>query len=114
LIKKKDYRKAYRSLCDLNKTPLQAARELYYIHAQVEVENLLYSGSPTDLPSSQPTAHNPVSTAKKWILLGDTGFWRRVGQLFSVPRILNALLAAFVVMISQQLCGVNVIGAYPA
>ncbi|XPS80986.1 hypothetical protein M3J09_012930 [Ascochyta lentis] len=41
LIKKGRYQKAYRSLLRLRNTPLQAARDLYYIHAQIEAEEAI-------------------------------------------------------------------------
>lgn len=119
LIKKENYKKAYESLCHLNETPLQAARELYYIHAQVQAENQLYFGSPTDSenrrqsPSSSCSVPNQASVPAIQPRKANTGFWRRVRQLFAVPRIRRALFAAFVVQISQQLCGVNIIGRCP-
>lgn len=104
-MKQGNYKKAYQNLCLLNETPLQAAREIYHIHAQVEVETQPYMGNHT-LPS-----HTQASDPKNRSLLRNAGFWRRVGQLWSVKRNRRALWASFVVMISQQLCGVNVIGS---
>lgn len=118
-IKKRNYKKAYESLCHLNETPLQAARELYYIHAQVQAENQLYFRSPTGSDSRQQSPPSPssvrtqASVPPSQPLQKKKGFWRRVRQLFAVARIRRALLAAFVVQISQQLCGVNVIGMCP-
>ena len=37
-MKKGKYQKAYESLLRLRPTPLQAARDLYYIHSQLELE----------------------------------------------------------------------------
>jgi hypothetical protein len=37
---------------------------------------------------------------------------KRLSNLFSVPRIRRATIAAAVVMISQQLCGINIISFY--
>jgi hypothetical protein len=37
-MKKGKYEKAYQSLLRLRPTPLQAARDLYYIHSQLELE----------------------------------------------------------------------------
>jgi hypothetical protein len=37
---------------------------------------------------------------------------KRLHNLFSVPRIRRATIAAAVVMISQQLCGINIISFY--
>jgi hypothetical protein len=59
-------------------TPL-VARDLYYIHAQLEVEN--------DILGKQS---NYVS---------------RFIELFTIPRNRRASLAAFIVMIGQQMCG---------
>ncbi|KAH8587183.1 hypothetical protein B0O99DRAFT_584890 [Bisporella sp. PMI_857] len=84
LIKKGKFRKAYKSLLYLNETPLQAARELYLIHAQNEAENLSYN----------------------------LRFWRRFKQLFTVQRMSSSLIAAVVLMVAQQLCGINVIAFY--
>jgi hypothetical protein len=77
-MKKNRYPQAYRSLLRLRFTPLQAARDLYYIHAQLEAESL--------------------------ILRGET-FVGRFKELFTIPRVRRATLASFTVMIAQQMCG---------
>lgn len=57
---------------------------------------------PKDETLKQKTILNvPVSTCIKHLI-----------NLFSVPRIRRATTAAAVVMVSQQLCGLNVIGFY--
>jgi hypothetical protein len=109
-MKQGDYRKAYyRSLCLLNETPLQAAREIYHIHAQVEVENHVYAGRVPQFISSRIQLPHP----KNRFPMTNVGFGGRLWQLWSVKRIRRALYAACVVMASQQLCGVNIIGAFP-
>lgn len=75
-IKKKRYAKAYASLKRLRNTELQAARDLYYIHAQLEMEAAFVKKS------------NYVSR-----------FW----ELFTVPRVRRATLASWTVMIAQQM-----------
>ena len=40
-MKKRRYRKAYESLLRLRNSPLQAARDLYFIHAQLVYEDAL-------------------------------------------------------------------------
>ena len=62
-----------------------AARDLYYINAQIEIE------------------HD---------IVGDTNYIKRFGELFTIPRIRRATLASFVVMIAQQMCGINIIAFY--
>lgn len=85
-MKKGRTRDAYNSLCRLRKTPLQAARDLYYMYAQLQVE---------------------ASLVKK-----TNNYARRFGELFTVARNRRALIASFVVMMSQQMCGINVISYY--
>lgn len=76
---------AFDSLRRLRNTRLQAARDLYYINAQVRLEEeILGVGD---------------------IITSDGRYYSRFIQLFSIPRIRRATLAAFVVMITQQMCG---------
>lgn len=75
LINRGRYREAYASLCAHNHTPLQAARELYYAHCLIEAE-------------------------RKQI--GSNSWMQRLIELFTIPRVRRATLAAFVVMIGQQ------------
>ncbi|KAF2732237.1 MFS transporter [Polyplosphaeria fusca] len=85
-IKKGKYQNAYRSLKKLRNTELQAARDLYYIHAQLRAE------------ASVANIQNNYLT--------------RFTQLFTVPRLRRATLASFTVMLAQQLCGINIIAFY--
>ncbi|KAH0535943.1 hypothetical protein FGG08_007163 [Glutinoglossum americanum] len=85
-IKKGRYEKAYKSLCRLRNTPLQAARDLFYIHAVLEEEASL---------------------------VGETGnYLTRFIELFTIPRVRRATLASWTVMIAQQMCGINIIAFY--
>ena len=81
-IKKKRHRDAYESLKKLRNHHLLAARDLYYINAQIEVE--------ADI-------------------IGDTNYFKRFGELFTIPRVRRATLASWTVMIAQQMCGINII-----
>lgn len=83
-IKKGMFRKAYKSLVRLRNTELQAARDLYYIHVQIKQERDLLG------------AHTST-------------YLRRFIELFTIPRVRRATLASFVVMIAQQMCGINII-----
>ncbi|KAF7548561.1 hypothetical protein G7046_g8633 [Stylonectria norvegica] len=84
-IKKNRYTDAMKSLLRLRNTPIQAARDLYYIHAQLEVEHEF---------------------------VGDSHYINRFLELFTIPRVRRATLASFVVMIAQQMCGINIIAFY--
>lgn len=77
-MKKNKYPQAMKSLLRLRNIPLQAARDLYYIHAQLEIEKAI---------------------------IGDSNYAQRFVELFTIPRIRRATLASFVVMIAQQMCG---------
>lgn len=85
LMKKNRYPQALRSLDKLRFTRLQAARDLYYIHCQIEEERKL---------------------------LGGANYVSRFIELFTVPRIRRATLASWTVMIAQQMCGINIIAFY--
>ena len=77
-MKKNRYKAAYKSLCRLRNTDVQAARDLYQIHVQLEIEaEVIASGS----------------------------FLKKSSELFSVPRVRRATLASFTVVIAQQMCG---------
>jgi hypothetical protein len=41
-----------------------------------------------------------------------TNYWQRITQLMTVPRTPRACLAAFVVMLLQQLCAINILAFY--
>lgn len=84
-MKKNRYPQAYKSLLRLRNNPLQAARDLYYIHSQLEIEKEI---------------------------IGKSNYVTRFTQLFTIPRVRRATLASFVVMIAQQMCGINIIAFY--
>ena len=85
LMKKGRYREAYQSFLRLRNSPLQAARDLYYAHCQLSEEFAVLKGS---------------------------SYISRFTELFTVPRVRRATLASFVVMIAQQMCGINIIAFY--
>ena len=84
LMKKGRHNKAYKSLLRLRTTPLQAARDLYYIHAQLVYEELLIE---------------EMGVAKT------DNFFTRFLEIFTIPRLRRATQASGIVMIAQQMCG---------
>jgi sugar porter (SP) family MFS transporter len=84
-MKKNRYRDAMLSLLRLRNNPVQAGRDLYYIHVQLELEH-------------------------QFIKRGN--YFKKFAELFYVPRLRRATLGAFTVMIAQQMCGINVIAFY--
>lgn len=85
LMKKNRYVKAWKNMCSLRNHPLQVARDMYYIHAQLQVEEQLVKKS---------------------------SYLKRASELFTIPRVRRANIAAFTVMIAQQMCGINIIAFY--
>jgi MFS family permease len=84
LMKKGRHAAAYQSLLRLRSTPLQAARDLYYIHAQLIYEELLIE---------------EMGVAKT------DNFFTRFLEIFTIPRLRRATQASGIVMIAQQMCG---------
>lgn len=85
-MKKNRYRDAIKSLLRLRNHPVQAARDLYYIHSQLNLE-LEFMSKGT--------------------------YISRFIELFTIPRIRRATIASFVVMIGQQACGINIMFESP-
>ncbi|KPM40264.1 hypothetical protein AK830_g6268 [Neonectria ditissima] len=84
-MKKERYPEAWLAMRQLRHDSIQVARDMYYISAQLDIEHHI---------------------------IGDTTYVSRFTQLFTVPRIRRANLAAFTVMIAQQMCGINIIAFY--
>lgn len=80
LIKKGRHQDAYKSLVRVRNSPLQAARDLYYIHVQLEAE-------------------------KAYLLERQSNFFKRAVELFTIPRLRRATQASGIIMIAQQMCG---------
>ncbi|KAG5287437.1 sugar transporter [Histoplasma capsulatum G186AR] len=84
-IKKGKIDRAYQSLLSLRNHPIQAARDLYYMYSQIQIEEQI---------------------------AGKSNYITRFFQLFTIPRVRRATLASFVVMIAQQMCGINTMAFY--
>ncbi|KAF1849543.1 uncharacterized protein K460DRAFT_394346 [Cucurbitaria berberidis CBS 394.84] len=127
LIKKRKWRMAFESLKNLNQTEVQAARELFLIHVQNELtqikwygkekseellNNLFPRATEDELTRGTKKSDDKALTIKAILNEKAGTYIKRLANLFTVPRIRRATTAAAVVMISQQLCGINVIGFY--
>ena len=94
-LKKQRYVKAWESLLRLRNTPLQAARDLYYISCLLEQEG--------------------VMVMEEGIAKRNKGnMFTRFVELFTIPRVRRATWASGIVMIAQQMCGINIISFYSA
>jgi sugar porter (SP) family MFS transporter len=85
------YYDAYKSLCRLRNTRVQAARDFYYMHCLLEQERIMVEEAGLSAKSS---------------------FFTRFVELFTVPRVRRATWASGIVMIAQQMCGINIIAFY--
>ncbi|KAK2040663.1 hypothetical protein LZ31DRAFT_633902 [Colletotrichum somersetense] len=85
LMKKGRYKDAWKSMIQLRHNPIQCSRDMYAIHAQLQLEDQV---------------------------LGKSNYASRFKELFTIPRVRRANLAAFTVMIAQQMCGINIIAFY--
>ena len=141
LLKKGRLAEAYKSLLALRETPLLAARELYYANAQIQAEVSLLPKRESDAEAAARTSAingsqkqkkmvqtAPNSLKEIWYRLSrhvdemeldpfqrrirKTNYFTRFWQLFRDKRTSRATVAALVVMIGQQLCGVNVLAFY--
>ena len=83
-MRKGRYLDAYKSLLRLRNTPMQACRDLYYMHCLLEQEKVLVEEAGFKVNSN---------------------FFTRFVELFTVPRVRRATWAAGIVMIAQQMCG---------
>ncbi|KAF7190881.1 putative polyol transporter 6 [Pseudocercospora fuligena] len=96
LLKKGKVKKAYASLIRLRNSRMQAARDLYYIYTQLQEE--------AKAISSDGIRHTH----------GPGNIFHRFFELFTIPRVRRATQASGIVMIGQQMCGINVITFYSA
>lgn len=87
-LKKGKYLQAWHSLLKLRNTPLQAARDLYYIDCQLQQERDLVAKAGLDV---------------------NAGLFTRFVELFTIPRVRRATWASGIVMIAQQMCGSKLI-----
>lgn len=98
LIRKSRYKEAYLSLRHLRETEVQAARDLYTIHCQLQTEIEMFQERPAtkhyDYDSSQSTVKS-------------RNYWQRITKLMRSPRNRRACVSACLVMVFQQLCGVS-------
>lgn len=83
LLKKRKFIQAYESLLKLRGNNLLAARDLYFVNAQLEKEQELVEADG----------------------LGDSNLFTRCVDSFTVPRIRRATQASGIIMAAQQFCG---------
>ncbi|KAF2839531.1 MFS general substrate transporter [Patellaria atrata CBS 101060] len=110
LLKKGRYKDALNAFARLRgaSTPLLACRDLYYTHVQIQSETkYLNTGR---YHRNDPASGGPVISHDDFQREVEmSSYGSRFLQLFTIPRIRRASVSAFVIMIAQQTCGVNVL-----
>lgn len=118
-MKHRRYPGAYKTLLGLRGEAVLAAKEMLYVHYQMEVEMRLLSHKRPDTEEArtQPVVQNrdsedvPIRARVTQRLRRRSGrginYWQKLGQLFSEKRVRRAMGTAVVCMIGQQLCGVG-------
>lgn len=115
------YKDAYTTLVTLRGQPILAAKELLYVHYQMEVEKRYISGTKRDadivreervVEEAKGNTTSTKALSARFRPPRSINYFQKFGQLFTNKRIRRATVAAVVVMVSQQLCGVNVLALY--
>ncbi|KAJ5794877.1 hypothetical protein N7457_001476 [Penicillium paradoxum] len=104
LIRQGRYPEAYRSLRRLRRSDIQAARDLFSIHAQLQAETKALWNKGEEREWYEENIY------QNWIK--KTRVWERMGYLAVKPRVRRACMVASLVMATQQLCGINVLAFY--
>ena len=101
-LRRGQYQKAYQAMCLLRPLPLQAARDLFYANAQLQIESdhlLKHINVPGDetVLLSELNRYQQRVKRLRW--------WQRIQALVKNDRTRRALQASLIVMISQQFSG---------
>ncbi|KAL2830161.1 MFS transporter [Aspergillus pseudoustus] len=105
LIRKKRYAEAYKSLCRLRRLEIQAARDFYYIHEQLQQE--FNTWRPPVVSDAVANSQFPCQD-----FIAEKNSLQRIFYLFTLKRNRRACVVSCLVMASQQLCGINVLAYY--
>jgi hypothetical protein len=110
LVKKGNYVKAYQSLVALREVPLLAARDLFYMHAQLLAETKLLSKA-SEVELGNVLSNHSLATPGIGMNLEDIGqnetyqdeirkitYFDRVLHLVRIPRVRRSAVAAFAIM----------------
>ena len=89
-------------MCSLRFSHLQAATELLYTNEQTQLEIELL---PKNFPKGTRATVSTTNNRNFQDAVGNTTYWIRICQLFRSKGTRRATVAAAVVMICQQLCG---------
>ena len=101
LIIRGDYPKAFTTLLRLRKERRLALGEFISVQYQIQAERALLIDRPTDDESG-------IGINETITDLGRSSWWERLRNMVYLPRVRRAAIAAMVVMVCQQLSGINI------
>ena len=101
-LKRGHYAKAFKAMCQLRETPLQAARYLFYANAQLQMESKMLLNT-VYLTDEEKTRREGITCYQTCVQR--LSWWNRVEALFKDNRTRRSLQSSLIVMIAQQLCG---------
>jgi hypothetical protein len=103
LIRKNRYPEAYHSLRRFRKSEIQACRDFYAIHSQLQVE--------AEIVRRHTGNRNWYSHEIYQDEVRDMHYWQRIHRLVTRRRNLRASVSSCLCMAAQQLCGVGCFAA---
>ena len=101
LVTQGQYERAFTTLLRLRKERRLALKELISIQYQTQMERAILIDRPANVDSE-------IKVSPLDMNLGRSSWWHRLGNMIYLPRVRRAAIAAMVVMICQQLSGINI------
>ena len=118
-MKHQRYAAAYKTLLGLRGEPVLAAKELLYVHYQMDVEMRHLSQKVPDYEAAKSRTDHQNGLSEEKLSLSrfrqhmsrrsgrNINYWQKLGQLFTEKRVRRGMVTAVVCMVGQQLCGVS-------
>ncbi|KAG7044264.1 sugar transporter [Colletotrichum scovillei] len=104
--------RAYEILSKVRNTQLQALRDIYLIHKNVEYEEAQDLPETPNDPSVSTENQKQGLTFAKHMSFALSDAYRQYSHLLTTPRLRNAVWSTCIVALAQQLCGINVFAFY--
>jgi hypothetical protein len=99
------FAEAYQSMRRLRETEIQACRDFYLAHSQLQMEAELARGSSDPGEGGGGTRWFDDEIYQQEVVR--IGFWKRIWRLITIARNRRACYSSFIVMAAQILCGVR-------
>lgn len=100
------YEEAFAAMCQLRETSLQAARDLFYANAQLQIESdHLLEDRDESIRNRDEISRMDWQIARYQSRVATLSWSRRVRRLLFSPRARRALQSACILMVAQQFAG---------